>query len=206
MTGSTSTYVPGLDGLSAAEVQQRVERGQVNDIPHGTSRTIGEIIRANVFTRFNVLLGILVVVVLFVAPIQDALFGFVLVANASIGIVQELRAKQALDRLALLSAPRARVVRQGAVGELAINFVVLDDVLDLQPGDRLVEVGAGTGGTTAHVLPALPRDAVYTLTDLSRTLLGGTAERLSHPGLVTAVLSMVTFKRMMANSGLLMKT
>ena len=148
MTGATNTYVAGLDGLSAVEVQKRIDRGQINDIPHGTSRTVGEIVRANIFTRFNVLLGVLVVVVLFVAPIQDALFGFVLVANASIGIVQELRAKQALDRLALLSAPRARVVRQGSVGELAINLVVLDDVLEVQPGDQIVvdgEVLMGTG-------------------------------------------------------------
>ncbi len=107
----------------------------------GTSRTVGDIIRANIFTRFNMLLGFLLVVVLFVAPVQDALFGFVLVANASIGIVQELRAKRALDRLALLSAPQARVVRQGSVGDLAVNRVVLDEVLDLQPGDQVVVDG-----------------------------------------------------------------
>ena len=141
MTGTTQLRTPGLDGLSAIEVQQRVDRGQINDIPHGTSRTVGDIVRANVFTRFNMLLGFLLVVVLFVAPIQDALFGFVLVANAAIGIVQELRAKRALDRLALLSAPRARVVRQGSVGELAVNRVVLDEVLDLQPGDQIVVDG-----------------------------------------------------------------
>ena len=141
MTGTTQLRTPGLDGLTPMEVQQRVDRGQVNDIPHGTSRTVNDIIKANVFTRFNMLLGFLLVVVLFVAPIQDALFGFVLVANASIGIVQELRAKRALDRLALLSAPRARVVRQGSVGELAVNRVVLDEVLELQPGDQIVVDG-----------------------------------------------------------------
>lgn len=141
MTGTTQLRTPGLDGLTAVEVQQRVDRGQVNDIPHGTSRTVADIVRANIFTRFNMLLGFLLVVVLLVAPIQDALFGFVLVANASIGIVQELRAKRALDRLALLSAPRARVVRQGSVGELAIHRVVLDEVLDLQPGDQIVVDG-----------------------------------------------------------------
>lgn len=151
MTGTTNSYVPGLDGLNAAEVQQRVDRGEINDIPHGTSRTVGEIVRANIFTRFNMLLGALVVIVLFVAPIQDALFGFVLVANASIGIVQELRAKQALDRLALLSAPRARVVRQGSVGELAVNLVVLDDVLELQPGDQIVVDGVLLAGTGLEV-------------------------------------------------------
>ena len=151
MTTSTNAYVPGLDGLSPAEVQERIERGQVNDIPHGTSRTVPEIIRANIFTRFNMLLGILVVVVLFVAPIQDALFGFVLVANASIGIVQELRAKRALDRLALLSAPRARVVRNGATGELDVNLVVLDDVLEVQPGDQVVVDGVVLAGRGLEV-------------------------------------------------------
>lgn len=151
MTGTTNTYVPGLDGLSAAEVQQRIDRGEINDIPHGTSRTVGEIVRANIFTRFNMLLGALVVIVLFVAPIQDALFGFVLVANASIGILQELRAKKALDRLALLSAPRARVVRQGSVGELAINLVVLDDVLEIQPGDQIVVDGMVLAGVGLEV-------------------------------------------------------
>ncbi len=146
MTGITDTRTPGLDGLSPGEVQQRISRGQINDIPSGTSRTVGEIVRANVLTRFNLLLGFLLVVVLFVAPIQDALFGFVLVANASIGIVQELRAKRALDRLALLSAPQARVVRQGSLGDLAVNRVVLDDVLDLQPGDQIVVDGVVLAG------------------------------------------------------------
>ena len=151
MTGTTNTRVPGLEGLSPAEVQQRIDRGDVNDIPQGTSRTVGDIVRANVFTRFNLLLGVLVVVVLFVAPIQDALFGFVLVANAFIGIVQELRAKRALDRLALLSAPRARVVRQGSVGELAVNRVVLDDVLELQPGDQIVVDGIVLASTRLEI-------------------------------------------------------
>lgn len=141
MTGQTATWVPGLDGLTQAEVLARIERGEVNDVPRGPSRTIGQIIRANVFTRFNMLLGALVVVVLFVAPIQDALFGFVLVANTLIGVVQELRAKAALDRLALLSAPRARVVREGVVEEIPIDRVVLDDVLDLQPGDQVIVDG-----------------------------------------------------------------
>ena len=146
MTGTTDTRTPGLDGLSPIEVQQRISRGEINDIPSGTSRTVAEIVRANVFTRFNMLLGFLLVVVLFVAPIQDALFGFVLVANTSIGIVQELRAKRALDRLALLSAPRARVIRGGSVGDLAVNRVVLDDVLDLQPGDQVVVDGVVLSG------------------------------------------------------------
>ncbi len=130
-----------LNGLTSAEVAARVQRGQINDIPEGPSRTVEDIIKANVFTRFNFLLGALLVLILFVAPPQDALFGVVLVVNTAIGIIQELRAKQTLDRLALLSAPKARVVRDGAVTDIAVNQVVLDDVLEAQPGDQIVVDG-----------------------------------------------------------------
>ena len=102
-------------GLTAAEVQERVARGAVNDTGERTSRTVGEIVRANVFTRFNAILGAMLAVIVVVGPIQDATFGLVLFANAAIGIVQELRAKRTLDQLAVLNAPRARVVRDGNV-------------------------------------------------------------------------------------------
>jgi len=130
-----------LDGLTEAQVQDRVARGEVNDVPARPSRTVAEIVRANVVTRFNALLGGLLVVILIVGPYQDALFGGVLIANTLIGIVQELRAKRTLDRLAVLTAPRARVVREGTVRETAVSAVVLDDVLELEPGDQVVVDG-----------------------------------------------------------------
>ena len=130
-----------LDGLTEAEVRERVARGEVNDVPAAPSRTVGEIVRANVLTRFNALLGALLVVILTVGPLQDALFGLVLIANSGIGILQELRAKRTLDRLAVLTAPKARVVRDGAVRELPVSNVVLDDVLELRPGDQVVVDG-----------------------------------------------------------------
>src|SRR5581483_11444862 len=130
-----------LGGLSEAEVRERVERGEVNDIPAAPSRTVREIVRANVLTRFNALLGGLLVVILIVGPIQDALFGGVLIANALVGILQELRAKRTLDRLAVLTAPRARALREGVVRELPVSQVVKDDVLELQPGDQIVVDG-----------------------------------------------------------------
>ncbi len=141
MTGETVLAQEGIGGLTAEEVAQRIERGQVNAIPSGPSRTVGDILRANIITRFNLLLSILLIVVVLVAPIQDALFAVVLVVNTAIGIVQELRAKRTLDRLALLSAPRARVLRQGRVMDLAVGEVVLDDVLRLEPGDQVVVDG-----------------------------------------------------------------
>ncbi|HEX7464688.1 MAG TPA: cation-translocating P-type ATPase [Actinomycetota bacterium] len=130
-----------LEGLSEAEVRERVERGETNDVPATPSRTVKEIVRANVFTRFNALLGGLLVVILIVGPLQDALFGGVLIANSLIGILQELRAKRTLDKLAVLTAPKARIVRSGAVVEFPVSSVVMDDVLELQPGDQVVVDG-----------------------------------------------------------------
>jgi cation-transporting ATPase E len=133
--------VPTAEGLTAQEVAERVARGQVNDVPAVPSRTVGQIVRANVFTRFNALLGSLLVVTLIVGPIQDALFGFVLVANSGVGIYQELRAKRTLDSLAVLTSPHARIVRDGQVREMPLTEVVMDDVLELQPGDQIVVDG-----------------------------------------------------------------
>ncbi len=101
-------------GLSSAQVAERHARGLTNAGGERTSRSVAEILRANVFTRFNLLLGVLLAVILAVGEPQDALFGIVLVSNALIGIGQELRAKRTLDRLAVLSAPRVRVIRDGA--------------------------------------------------------------------------------------------
>jgi cation-transporting P-type ATPase E len=128
-------------GLSTAEVADRVARGLVNDVPSAPTRTIGQIVRSNVLTRFNLLLGSLLAVILVVGPLQDALFGLVIVANTVVGIVQELRAKRTLDRLEVVNAPRARVVRDGRVGELAVGQVVLDDVLEAAAGDQVVVDG-----------------------------------------------------------------
>ncbi len=128
-------------GLDDAAVRERVDRGQVNQVPATTSRTIGQIVRSNVMTPFNALLGTLFVVILLTGAVQDALFGIVLVANTAIGIVQEVRAKRTLDRLAVLTTPRARVVRDGRVQEIPVEQVVLDDVLELRPGDQVVVDG-----------------------------------------------------------------
>jgi cation-transporting ATPase E len=118
-----------------------VADGRVNDIPATPTRTIGQIVRANVLTPFNALLGSLLVVILVVGPIQDSLFGIVLVLNSAIGIIQELRAKRTLDGLRVLTVPRARVVRDGEVREVSIGQVVLDDVIEVSVGDQVVVDG-----------------------------------------------------------------
>src|SRR5829696_6778520 len=129
------------EGLTAAEVAERAARGLVNDVPSAPTRAIGQIVRSNVVTRFNLLLGSLLAVILVVGPLQDALFGLVIVANTVVGIVQEVRAKRTLDRLEVVNAPRAKVVRDGHLAELAVDQVVLDDVLEAAAGDQVVVDG-----------------------------------------------------------------
>ena len=125
-------------GLSADEVARRVAAGQVNLVPEVPSRTTTQILRANLFTRFNALMAGLLAIVLACGAYKDALFGGVIVANALIGIVQELRAKRTLDRLAVLSAPKTVLVRDGALVEEPVHAIVLDDVMLLRPGQQVV--------------------------------------------------------------------
>ncbi|MGW4908698.1 HAD-IC family P-type ATPase [Streptomyces sp. NPDC004270] len=128
-------------GLTAAEVAERIARGQVNDIPVRSSRSFGEIVRANVFTRFNAIIGVLWVIMLVVAPIQDSLFGFVILANTGIGIVQEWRAKKTLDSLAVIGEARPTVRRDGAAVAVGTSEIVLDDLIEIGPGDKIVVDG-----------------------------------------------------------------
>ncbi len=128
-------------GLSSAQVAERVSAGQINDPGRQPTRTFAQIARANVLTRFNAILGGLFVVIVIVGPLQDGLFGLVLVANSGIGIIQELRAKRTLDRLSVLNAPTARVVRDGALAQIPAARVVLGEVIDLAPGDQIVVDG-----------------------------------------------------------------
>ncbi len=129
------------DGLTTAEVAERVARGEVNDVPVRSSRSLTEIVRANVFTRFNLIIGVLWVIMLFVAPIQDSLFGFVIVANTGIGIIQEWRAKRTLDSLAVIGEAKPTVRRDGVAAEISTHEIVLGDVIELGPGDKVVVDG-----------------------------------------------------------------
>ncbi|MFC8454394.1 HAD-IC family P-type ATPase [Kitasatospora sp. NPDC057223] len=137
--------VPGRrGGLSAAEVAERVTRGEVNDVPVRSSRSLREIVRANVFTRFNAIIGVMFGIILVVGPIQDGLFGLVIVANTAIGIIQELRAKRTLDSLALIGEARPQVRRDGRVEQVAVAQIVLDDTVLLGIGDKVIVDGEVT--------------------------------------------------------------
>ncbi|MFI8070285.1 cation-translocating P-type ATPase [Streptomyces sp. NPDC086033] len=137
----TTLRARAAGGLSAAEVAERVTRGQVNDVPVRSSRSLAEIVRANVFTRFNAIIGVLWLVMLFVAPFQDSLFGYVILANTGIGIIQEWRAKKTLDSLAVIGEARPTVRRDGTASQVSTSEIVLDDLIEIGPGDKAVVDG-----------------------------------------------------------------
>ena len=135
-------------GLSGAEVRERVAAGRTNAFVQDTSRSVWSIVRANVFTLFNGIILVCFLVLLAIGRWPDALFGFSAIANAVIGSVQEFRAKRALDRLAVLSAPHARVLRDGDEAEIDVADVVMDDTLVLRAGDQIA-ADAIVGGSLA---------------------------------------------------------
>lgn len=128
-------------GLTDADVAQRVAQGQTNDIPVRAARSVREIIRANVFTRINAILGVLLAIVATTGSIINGLFGLLIVFNSVIGMVQEIRAKQMLDKLAIVGQAKPLVRRQSGTQSLPPAEVVLDDIIELGPGDQIVVDG-----------------------------------------------------------------
>jgi cation-transporting P-type ATPase E len=131
---------PAVAGLSEAEAARRLAaRGARRQ--QETSRSYTSIVRANVLTVFNAILAGFGALTLIFGDPRDALFLGIIVANATIGITQEVRAKRALDRLSLLVAPHARVQRDGARRQVPLDEVVVDDLVMLEPGDQLISDG-----------------------------------------------------------------
>jgi cation-transporting ATPase E len=124
-------------GLTASAVEARVVAGATNRVDPATSQSWGEIFRRNALTRLNLLLVTLGGATLATGSGPDATFLAVAVINSVVGSVQEVRAKRSLDALAVINAPRTRVVRDGQVREIRPEDVVVDDLLDLRPGDQL---------------------------------------------------------------------
>jgi cation-transporting ATPase E len=128
-------------GLTDAEVAQRVAEGKSNDVPARATRSIAAIVRANVFTRINAILGVLLLIVLATGSVINGLFGLLIIANSVIGMVQEIRAKQTLDELAIIGQAKPLVRRQSGTRTLLPGEVVLDDIIELGPGDQVVVDG-----------------------------------------------------------------
>ncbi|ALG06552.1 HAD-IC family P-type ATPase [Kibdelosporangium phytohabitans] len=128
-------------GLSSAEVAERVAAGKTNDVPARASRTVGQIVRANVLTRINAIYGVLFAIIMSTGYFLDGMFGLLIIFNSGIGMIQELRAKRTLEKLAIVGQARPTVRRDGAATEIPPNEIVLDDVIELGPGDKIVVDG-----------------------------------------------------------------
>ena len=126
-----------VSGLSTEEVAEAVSRGDVNITSKQTSRSLMDIVRANVFTLFNAIIFTAMVVVLATGSWKDAVFGVVILVNTGIGIVTELKAKRTLDRLSILVASYAMVRRGGENIEIAHKDIVLGDILWLRAGEQV---------------------------------------------------------------------
>lgn len=126
-----------VSGLSTEEVAEAVSRGDVNITSKQTSRSLMDIVRANVFTLFNAIIFTAMIVVLATGSWKDAVFGAVILVNTGIGIVTELKAKRTLDRLSILIAARAKVRRGGENIEIAHKDIVLGDILWLRAGEQV---------------------------------------------------------------------
>lgn len=128
-------------GLTSAEVEKRRAEGRTNAAPPSPVRSLGEIVRANVLTPVNAIMLSLFVLILVARSPRDALFVGVVLSNSIIGIVQEVRAKRALEQLAILNAPKAAVVRDGETQEIAAEEIVADDIIDISSGSQIVVDG-----------------------------------------------------------------
>ncbi|TLF99548.1 cation-translocating P-type ATPase [Nocardia cyriacigeorgica] len=138
---SISVQAPRSTGLTAAEVDERRRDGRTNDVPDRASRSVRDIVRANVFTRINAILGVLFVLVMATGSVIDGMFGLLIVANSAVGIIQEIRAKRTLDQLAIVSQAKPTVRRDGRAEQIAPKDVVLDELIELGPGDQIVVDG-----------------------------------------------------------------
>jgi cation-transporting P-type ATPase E len=127
-------------GLSSEEAAKRLRK--LGSPEETSSRSTSSIVAGNVFTLFNAIIGVFFVLDLGLGLYADSLFGLIAVVNSYIGIRQELKAKATLDELAVLVAPRAKVVRDGAVTEVLATEIVPGDVVRIEPGDQLVADGA----------------------------------------------------------------
>lgn len=139
MSATTAVEMPeiGATGLTPKEVVQRIESGQSNAVKTSTSRSVQDIVRANVFTLFNGIIFAAMVLVLITGSWRDAVFGFVIIINTGIGIVTELRAKRTLDKLSILVASEFLVHRDGRDVEVPHNEIVLDDLLWIRAGEQV---------------------------------------------------------------------
>lgn len=134
----TTRYQADIEkGLSREQVQEYVRNGWTNEPVDPPSKTVQEIIKSNLFTYFNLVFAVLAVLLIIVGSFRNLTFLPVILANLFIGIIQEIRAKNTLDKLSVLNAPKALVIRQGEKREIPAEKLVLDDIVIFKAGDQI---------------------------------------------------------------------
>ena len=126
-----------MTGLTKEQVQQRIDAGQINRNEEPNTRTYKQIIRENVLTFFNFLNVVLLVLVLLVGSYKNSMFMGIIIINTVIGIVQEVRAKKTIDKLAILTASKNVVVREGQKWNVPTEEIVIDDIVYLKAGEQV---------------------------------------------------------------------
>lgn len=126
-----------ITGLTDEEVRQRVEEGLTNRADISTDKTIKEIVISNVFTYFNLIFLVITILLIMVGSFRNLTFLPIIIGNTVIGIVQEIRAKKTLEKMSLLNAPHADVIRNGSVKQISTEELVKDDVILLTAGKQI---------------------------------------------------------------------
>lgn len=124
-------------GLSSREAEERIRRGLANEQVDSSTRTVTQIIKENVFTYFNLIFTVLAALLIAVGSFKDLTFMLIVFANTGIGIAQEIRSKQTLDKLKLLKMPKAHVLRDGQETQVPVEQLVQDDVVILRAGSQI---------------------------------------------------------------------
>lgn len=126
-----------MTGLTSEQVNERIEQGKVNIHENPNTRTYKQIVKDNTLTFFNFLNCVLLGLMLFVGSFKNTTFMMVIVINTTIGIIQEIRAKRTIDKLAILTESKARVLRDGNQMTISTDELVLDDIFFLKTGDQI---------------------------------------------------------------------
>lgn len=138
MTNNVHDKENKIMGLTKNEVEKRIKEGKVNTIPKAPSRTFKQILRANLFTSYNLLNAILAIAVFIAGSPKNAIFAGVIIVNTLIGIFQEVRAKTILEKLSVINKKKVRVLRCGIIEIIDIEEVVMDDVMLLKDGEQIL--------------------------------------------------------------------
>ncbi len=133
-------------GLSSEEVQERIQEGKVNVSVDSNSKTLGDIVKENVFTYFNLIFLILAILLIMVGSFRDLTFLPVIIANTLIGITQEVRAKKVIDNLTMLNVPQVTVIRDGTEKNVPPDQLVLDDIVKFKAGNQICADAVVCGG------------------------------------------------------------